>query len=247
MSKPRRFIAIADNHGDMIDPETEKALFSFVGDFKPEVRVHLGDNFDFRNLRKGASDEEKAASLEDDWEMGSDFLRRFFDGGKENHFLRGNHDERIYKFSNSATGLLRDYANDGIKRLESVVKRSRAAMLPYKVTKGILRIGHLKCLHGFAHGDNAATKHAQAFRNCIFGHIHTIVSAPVQSDEGPMESRCIGAICQIEMEYNDTKLATLRQENGWAYGHLFPDGSYQLFQTRKINGSFYAAHEIRAY
>jgi len=247
MTKPRRFIAIGDPHGDMIDPETEKSLFSFVADFKPQVRLHLGDNWDFRNLRKGASDDEKAASLEDDWEMGSDFLRRFFDGGSENHFLRGNHDERIYHFAGSATGLLRDYANDGIKRLEAIVKKTRAKMLPYHVRDGVLRLGSLKAVHGYAHGLNAAQVHARVYRNCVFAHVHSIVTAPVESDEGPMEARCIGAICKIDMPYNSTRTATLRQENGWAYGHLFPDGSYQLFQTRKINGSFYAAHEIRAY
>lgn len=247
MTKPRRFIAIADNHGDMIDPETEKALFSFVSDFKPEVRVHLGDNFDFRNLRKGASDDEKAASLEDDWEMGSDFLRRFFEGGKENHFLFGNHDDRPYQFAGSAVGVLRDYANDGIKRMEQVFKKCKATTKPYHVRDGVLRLGSLKCVHGYAHGMNATQVHARVYRNCVFGHIHSITSAPVESDEGPMEARCIGAICKIDMPYNSTRTATLRQENGWAYGHLFPDGSYQLFQTRKINGSFYAAHEIRAY
>jgi hypothetical protein len=247
MKKPERFIAIADNHGDMIDPETERALFAFMADFKPSVRVHLGDNFDFRNLRKGASDDEKAASLEDDWAMGSDFLRRFFDGGKRKHFLRGNHDERIYHFGDSATGLLRDYARDGIKRLESIVKRAGAEMLPYHVRKGILKLGSLKCLHGYAAGLNASQVHARVYRNCIFGHIHSIASAPVESDDGPQEARCIGAICQIDMPYNSTRTATLRQDNGWAYGLLFPDGSYQLFQTRKIKGKFYAAHEATAY
>lgn len=247
MTKPRRFIAIADNHGDMIDPETRKSVFSFIKEFRPEVRLHLGDNWDFRNLRKGASDDEKAASLEDDWGMGADFLCEYFDGGKENHFLRGNHDERIYHFAGSATGLLRDYANDGIKRLEAIVKKTRAKMLPYHVRAGVLRLGHLKAAHGYACGRNATQVHARVYRNIITGHTHTIDSFPVESDDGPMEARCIGAICTIEMDYNSTRTATLRQENGWAYGHLFADGSYQLFQTRKLNGGFYAAHEIKRY
>lgn len=245
--KSRTFIAIADPHGDMLDEVTSKALKSFMADFKPHTRLHLGDAFDFRNLRKGASDDEKAASLEDDWNMGKDFMREFFDGGKENHFLRGNHDERLWHFANSATGLLRDYAMDGIKRLEAIVKQSKAKMLPYHVRDGVLRIGSLKAVHGYAHGLNAAQVHARVFRNCIFGHIHSIVSAPVESDDGPMEARGIGALCQIDMPYNSTRTATLRQENGWAYGHLFEDGSYQLFQTRRIKNSFYAAHEIKAY
>lgn len=247
MSKPERFVAVADPHGDMIDEESKAALFAFIQDFKPTVRVHLGDNWDFRNLRKGASDDEKAASLEDDWQMGIDFIREFFDGGKLNHFLRGNHDERLWHFSESATGLLRDYARDGIKRVESTAKRARAAMLPYHVRNGILRIGSLKFLHGYAHGMNAGQVHARVYGNCAYGHIHQISSVPIESSEGPKEARCIGAMCKLDMSYNSTRTATLRHENGWAYGLLFPDGSYQLFQTRKLNGKFYAASETKSY
>lgn len=247
MTKPRRFIAIADNHGDMIDPETEKALFSFISDFKPEIRVHLGDNFDFRPLRKGASPEDKSESMKADAEAGKDFLKRFFERKTENHFLRGNHDERLWSAREDASGPIRDHAIDCVKDITDTLANRQVHMLPYHVRDGILRLGSLKCLHGYAHGIHAAQLHARVYRNCIFGHIHSIVVSPVESDEGPMEARCIGAICKIDLGYNSTRTATLRQENGWAYGHLFADGSYQLFQTRKINGSFYAAHEIKAY
>jgi hypothetical protein len=76
--KFRRFVVASDNHGDMIDPIPSKALFDFLDDFKPEIRIHAGDNWDFRNLRKGASDDEKAHSLEDDWKSGCDFFEKFF-------------------------------------------------------------------------------------------------------------------------------------------------------------------------
>ena len=105
--KHDRFVICADSHGDMVDPVASKALFAHIADWKPQIRIHLGDAFDFRNLRRGASDEEKAHSLQDDWDAGSDFLRKFFDGGKQNHFLRGNHDERLYDLCGSATGIIR--------------------------------------------------------------------------------------------------------------------------------------------
>ena len=80
-SKPRRFVVASDNHGDMADATATEALFAFIEDYKPEIRIHAGDNWDFRNLRKGASDDEKAASLEDDWDCGARFLERFLKGG----------------------------------------------------------------------------------------------------------------------------------------------------------------------
>ena len=245
--KPTSFIAISCNHGDQIDGVTEKALFSHINDLSPHYRFHLGDNWDFRNLRKGASDDEKAHSLEDDWEAGTDFLRRFFDGGKENHFLRGNHDERIYRFRDSCSGLVRDYAHDACKRLEGVVKQARAKMLPYDARLGILRIGEMKLIHGYFAGRNAASRHAAVYGNCIFGHIHTIEQYPVETDDGPKEARSIGCICKVDMDYNQHMPNKLRHRNGWCYGWIWPDGSYQVYQTIRIGDHFHAAHNIKTY
>ena len=133
----------------MRDEHACASLLEFTKDFNPEIRVINGDLWDFRNLRKGASDDEKAASMIDDWEGGIDFASRFFKDGKENHFLRGNHDERIWDLSKSATGLKRDYANDGIKSINGYVKKWRAKMLPYDSALGVLELGKLRVVHGY--------------------------------------------------------------------------------------------------
>ncbi len=242
-----RFVIGADNHGDMVDEVASKALLAFIADYKPQVRIHLGDAFDFRNLRKGASDEEKAASLQDDWDCGSDFLRAFYDGGKENHFLRGNHDERLWDLAGSAVGIMRDHANDGIKRYEGLIRKCRARMLPYDSRLGILRIGNLKAIHGYASGRNAAAVHARVYRNVFFGHTHTIESCPVESDEGPREARGIGALCKIDMPYNQRQTNKLRHNNGWNFGVMFPDGTYQSWQSTRVGDNFYAASNLKKY
>ncbi len=246
MTTHRRFVVAADSHGDQVDHETERALFAFIADFKPQLRIHAGDNWDFRNLRRGASDDEKAHSLEDDWQAGSDFLRRFFDGGKENHFLRGNHDERLWHFAHSATGLLRDYAHDGIARVEKLVKQSRAKMLPYDSRLGVLKLGALKVIHGYAAGIGAARKHAIVYRNCLFGHTHNCDVAGAESDEGVSEARGIGACCKLDMPYNAHQTGKLRHQNAFCYGLLFEDGTYQINQAKKIDGRFYVASDFRA-
>ena len=242
----RRFVVASDSHGDQVDPETERALFAFIADFKPQLRIHAGDAWDFRNLRRGASDDEKAHSLEDDWQAGSDFLRRFFDGGRENHFLRGNHDERLWHFAHSATGLLRDYAHDGIKRVEKLAAKSRARMLPYDSRLGVLKLGALKVIHGYAAGIGAARKHAIVYRNCLFGHTHNCDVAGAESDEGVSEARGIGACCKLDMPYNAHQTGKLRHQNAFCYGLLFEDGTYQINQAKKIDGRFYVASDFRA-
>jgi hypothetical protein len=237
-----------DNHGDMVDPVAEKALFSFIQDYKPTRRIHLGDGFDLRNLRRGAGDDEKADSLQDDWAAGSDFLRRFFDGGKRNHFLRGNHDERLYHLQSSAVGVMRDYADDAIKKFEQlIVRQCRATMLPYDARLGILRIGHMKAVHGYFTGKSAAARHAAVYRHCFFGHCHSFCSSPVESDEGPKEARGIGAMCQIDMPYNQAQTNKLMHNNGWGYGVIFEDGTYQHWDAKRIGDNFYASENVKSY
>lgn len=248
MASPERFIAVADSHGDMIDPESEQAVLSFIQEFKPTVRVHLGDAFDFRCLRRGASDDEQAEGLAQDWDMGSDFLRRFFDGGKRNFFLEGNHSRRLTQMVDTTKGVAREYAREGVKRFDQLLKRCRVVEhLPYDSRLGVLRLGELKMVHGYAAGIGAATKMARAYGNVIFGHIHTIEIAAVDSDEGPKEARCIGCLCKTDMPYNAHQLNKLRHSNGFAYGFLLPGGEYQLSQARKINGRFYAATDVKVF
>ena len=245
--KGQRFLIAADPHGDQRDDATLAALLAFKKDYKPQIIVHAGDNWDFRNLRKGATDDEKAASLVDDWDMGVDWLRSFFDGGKSCHFLRGNHDERMWHFAHNASGMLRDYAHDGIKRIERTIKQANAQMLPYDSRHGVLRLGHLKVIHGFFAGMGAARRHSIAYGNCLFGHTHATDSAPVEHIDGPAEARGIGCCCRIDMTYNQHAVGKLRHDNAFCYGVLFADGTYQLFQAKKINGRFYAASEVKQY
>jgi hypothetical protein len=240
-------VVASDNHGDMVDPESRAALMIFLGRFRPQIRIHAGDNYDLRALRKGASDKEKSESLKLDLEMGNQFALDFFRGGQENYFLRGNHDERLWRAAAEASGPLKDHAEEGVADITRLItKRCRATMLPYDSRLGILRLGHLKVIHGYASGIGAAAKHARVYRNCLFGHTHTIDTASVESDEGPHEARGIGAMCLLDMPYNSAQTNKLRHANGWAYGYLFEDGTYQLFQTRKINGHFYVATQVEA-
>jgi hypothetical protein len=244
--KAKRFIVCSDIHGDMRDEHACAMLLAFTKDFDPEIRVINGDLWDFRNLRKGASDDEKAASMAEDWEAGIDFASRFFNGGTQNHFLRGNHDERIWDFSRSATGLIRDYADDGIKSINGYVKRWHAKMLPYDAALGVLELGKLRVVHGYFAGQNAAQAHARVYRNCLYGHTHAIEVGAIASLE-PEEARGIGCLCIRDMDYVNKKAGKLRWSQGWAYGFLFEDGSYQLFQARRINGVFHVATQIKQY
>lgn len=246
MAKPKRFMAVADNHGDMQDDESVKAAIAFKKDFNPDIKVHLGDNWDFRNLRRAAGDEEKTGTMEDDWEYGLKFLNDFFDGGGENHLLLGNHDDRMWQVARSPLGLYRDYGEKGIQRIRVACRKLGAKIYPYDSALGVYRMGKLTMIHGYHAGASAPRNHANVYGNCIFGHVHTQESAPVASIE-PAEARSIGCLCKRDMTYINTSTGKLKWANGWAYGFLFPNGTYQLYTTRKINGHFHAATGIKVY
>lgn len=242
----KRFMAVADNHGDMADTRTVDAVLRFKDEFKPDIRVHLGDNWDFRNIRSGASEDEKCASLQEDWEAGEEFLEEYFDGKGEKHFLLGNHDTRMWNIARSASGLVRDYAEDGIRRIKGRCKKLGVKLYPYDAALGIYQMGKLAMIHGYHAGTNAARSHANVYGNCIFGHVHTQECAPVPSIE-PAEARSIGCLCKRDMHYINAQTGKLKWANGWAYGYLFSNGTYQLYTTRKINNSFHAATQIKIY
>jgi len=182
----------------------------------------------------------------EDWEAGTEFLTSFFAGGKENWFLRGNHDERLWMFAHSATGLLRDYATDGIKRVEGLMRKSHAKMLPYDSALGVLDLGKLRVLHGYHTGTAACRSHANVYGNCLFGHVHSIESAAVASFQ-PAEARSIGCLCQRDMDYVAAKTGKLRWGHGWAAGIFHCDGSYTLTQIRRINDTFTAPTAFKSY
>ena len=118
-------------------------------------------------------------SLEEDWEAGCDFISRYFAGGKEKWFLRGNHDERLWLLAGSAKGLARDYAQDGIRRVAQLMHKHGAKVKPYDSAAGVLDVGKLRVLHGYHVGVTACRQHANVYGNCLFGHVHSIESASV--------------------------------------------------------------------
>lgn len=248
MTTPKRFIAVADSHAAKINPHCENAVMDFIKDFRPTVRIHLGDAWDLEALREGATPQEQEASIKEDFDEAKRFLYRYYKGGEENYYLEGNHDRvRIERFARSRQAIVQEAAADALRQMTAIQRRCKCVVLPYDSRLGVLRLGHLKAVHGYASGETAVRKHARVYGNVLLGHIHTIESVPVENPDGPAEARAIGALCHIDMSYNSRQLNKLRHANGFAYGYLFEDGSYQILQAREIAGVYYAAPEMRPY
>lgn len=232
--KWKRFIAGFDLHGDRQESSVVKAFFEFDKVWKPEIRVFGGDLVDLRPLRKGASQEERAESMRSDIDAGVRFLNEW----RPNFWIRGNHCQRLWDTAQSNDGIVADYAQRGVQDFEALCQRLKIKLLPYDKRNGVLRLGHLKILHGFHCGVYAARQTALIYGSALFGHIHAIDEHAIPGPERRVARAC-GALCQLDMDYNARQPNTLRQANGWAYGVLNEKtGDYFTWQAERIGGTW---------
>jgi hypothetical protein len=221
MSTPTRFVAFGDNHGDMADENAVEALCEFIKDYKPTVRVHLGDCFDFRSLRRGVgSDAEGAESLLSDIQGGEEFLERT----KPTVYLMGNHEHRAVAMQHtSGSALVRDYCADLEARIKTTAKSCGVkTILPYHAEKGVYRLGPVAFIHGYAHGLNATAEQGKHYADrggaLIHGHTHTLAQVNLTKAEGGAAFSA-GCLCQKDaMAYASHRLATSRWGSGFAAG-----------------------------
>lgn len=239
MSKTtQRFVVVSDNHGSEADTKAVAAMLDFVKAFKPTIRVHAGDLFDFACLRRNASDQERRQPIRDDIDAGLQLIADF----KPTHFLRGNHDERLWDLLKSDDGQLRDIGCEWVDQIEG--KLRGVQMLPYHKRHGVLKIGKLTVIHGYHAGVGAVRMATMIWGSLVMGHIHAIDQFSVPGIE-PRVGRSIGCLCHRDFDFNRAHPNTLRHAVGFAYGFITPNGSYQIFQAESLEGAWFFPTEFR--
>ena len=239
----KKFIVASDVHGDMQDAAACRVFFNFVQSFKPDIKVFAGDLWDFRAIRKGASEDERQESMAKDYTAGLNWLKTF----RPNYFLRGNHDERLWELADSDKGVMSDYAQSGVVEITSELAKMKCQMLPYHKRDGVLKLGSLKILHGFHCGVFAARQTALVYGSALFGHTHVIDEHSIGGLDRRV-ARNIGALCKLDMDYNSRNPNTLRQAHGFAYGILDErTGVYHVQQAEEINGTWMLPSDFKPY
>jgi predicted phosphodiesterase len=239
MKPPTPFCVVSDIHGSQLDERATEACLAFTESFKPKIRVIAGDLWDFSAIRKGASADEQAQSMAEDYEMGANFANRFFKGGATNHLMLGNHCSRVVDLSHANEGVRKDLGVRMVADIQALARKNKAKLWPYDSREGVLEIGHLRVVHGYHTGMSACAAHSRIYGNVIFGHVHSIESFQTPGLH-QQEARAIGCLCKLDMDYANRKTGKLRWAHGWAAGYLFEDGTYTLWQIRGIGGKFYA-------
>lgn len=231
------FIFASDLHGDKQDHDAVEGLLKHCDEFKPDVRIFGGDLFDFSPLMTKADPAEKHDSMTADVEAGLEFLEKF----KPNHFLLGNHDDRLWLTAKKhALGIMRDSAKMGIKDIETRCRRLKCKIYPYDVEKGLLRLGKITFCHGYFHGITATKRHAETFASpgglVIHGHIHSLqmYSVPRAGGSAGISAGCLAT---TRMDWNKAKVNRLAHEPGWVYG-WYSNKGWVAHMVRKVDGEW---------
>ena len=241
--KWKKFVGGWDIHGDKQSPDANRVFFKFIDDFKPDIRICGGDVWDFRPLRKKASEEEKRESMVTDFKAGKRWLEQF----KPDYFLRGNHDERLWELAEKDCGVMSDYAYDGIGEITALLKHFNCRMLPYHKRDGVLRLGSLKCIHGFHVGVYASRQVALIYGSCLFGHTHALDEHAIPGLERRV-ARNVGCLCELDLDYASRMPNTLKQAHGFPFGVVNrKTGAYHMFQAEEIDGKWIIPSDVKIY
>lgn len=147
--------------------------------------------------------------------------------------------DRLDRLAQSNNGMIRDAAQSGLRVINQVCKNNKIKVLPYHKRDGVLKIGHLKILHGFYCGLMAAKQHALVYGSCLFGHVHTSEEYAIPRMERTV-ARSIGCLCRLDMQYNKSMPSSLRHTHGFAYGAFNPkSGAYFPIQAECVDGTWF--------
>lgn len=234
-----RWMSVSDTHGDQIDRGAWDAAMEFARHFKPDRRFMHGDHFDFRWLRKGASDEEKREGVLEDVECGISHISEWAPRKR----LEGNHDDRLRR-------ALEETHSGGPQRelariiAEKIAKETPSHdVVPYHKRHGFIDVGDHKLLHGYGSGIYMTRKHALAYGNCIIGHGHAVEIASSGRHDGATGYQS-GCLCTLDMDYNRAHLGTLRQRHGFAYGVVTKAGRCIVWVAREDDGTWILPSEL---
>lgn len=254
MSSLSRFVVVGDTHGNEIATKASEALFDFLSDFRPHVRIHGGDLYNFAALRKKASPHEQRTAIAPDYEAGNEFFDRYFSGGtgaKQRFQLWGNHDRRIFSLAEEADeATAQHYAAKMVSEIQARVARRRVVTRPYDSRLGVLDVGGLRVLHGYAAGIGSARKFASVygaqFSVVVYCHTHAMDLAVFERYPEPSRAVGTGCMCAVDQGYNHAQTGKLRHEVGFLYGYTQGTRA-EIFQARWIDGRFTVASAVKTY
>jgi len=235
----QRWMFVTDTHGDMIDPAARDAAIRFRDAFQPEVRIDGGDVFDFRALRRGASDTEKAEATKGDVAAGESWLRDY----APTQMLWGNHDARILDAIQDTEGDKREYYKLLYNGIMDQLELIGCESFPYDIERGVFKYGDTAFLHGYGASMHVAYQLSMEYGNAVMGHVHQFQESPGRRLDRTVGRTC-GCLCRLDMGYNRRRTASLRWSQGFLYGWKGDEGKLHMQSIRPIDGTWHIPTEF---
>lgn len=219
MQKPKRWLAVSCSHGHLINKDAAAAVAKFAADYKPQVRIHLGDFIDADAFRAGALRSGEGSDIIGDLIYGLEFLKRI----EFTTIFQGNHEDRLYRLlSESKSELVQYAAGDVVHKMEGMISELKADYVPYAGMSNpasYRELGGTLFCHGFAFGMMAPRDHVESTgRPIVMGHIHKIAAQPGRLPGAPM-GYAVGCLCDIPaMTYAKNRRETGTWDHAICYG-----------------------------
>jgi predicted phosphodiesterase len=232
----------------LVCEETQDALASFIGRWKPQLRIHTGDCFDFGAWRRGATPDEQEEGITDDLKHGNYFLRKVL---KPTIFMQGNHDIRAEEQMLSRNGDRRDNAMRAVQSYTDTLaeigcKEFHRYSVKGKDSEGVnrFRVGKLTGTHGFKAGVAATRETARTLGRpgdvVIHGHTHDFSLCTIEHLEAAIVG--VSAMCCMDInkaDYALRRLATTKWCNGWLHGVIDEKtGDCKVWTAHRFQGKF---------
>ena len=218
----KKILAVSCSHGSCADPAALAAVLKFKADFKPQTVIHLGDFIDLPAMRsgaKGSSDESEP--IRPDLDAGLDFL----DALGANIVFAGNHEVRLWRLREHHNAIISELSSAIIERIEYRLRKRKAAFHLYDGIWQGIQLGNYRFMHGAGRGGMGALRqHANAYGNCVIGHLHCAAMESGSRIEGST-AFCAGALVDApNMDYASQNInSTLRWNMGFVWGEYCAD------------------------
>lgn len=226
-------IFIGCTHGDLICPKAVKIVKSFMEDWKPKWRIHLGDLWDFRALRRGADAEDLASGIRKDFDEGIELL----DWYQPQIITLGNHDHRIWRAAGEyRSGVLAEHAQDYVNEAEEEFRNRRIKWLPWGADATIkFPVGdRIHLHHGYRSTKYPAAANFETYGESIGAHVHK-PDVYYARHIDKLKAFTVGTLGRIpDMKYADGQTAKTGWRNSFLYSiHNTKTGSWEAWPVIK--------------
>ena len=219
----KTFVAVSCSHGHLIHAGAAKQVLDFCRDYNPDLRIHLGDAFDFSCLMKDAIRDGGGDESITEIHRGAEFLEQY----RPNVWFMGNHEARPFELVDHHKAIVRDLAMRIVADIQMLAKSMRSEVVPYSGVYDpscVRRIGNTAFMHGYSFAQNAPRNHVLLTGlPTVHGHTHTVDIQTCNQMGGPM-GYAIGFLGDVsKMRYAHRKHKTASWKLALSYGRYNDD------------------------